>query len=111
MGSVREQFMYELELFSVNSSSDLYLSFGVYACVWIHVSILAVQNSGLFKHFPHSRFAAAFFILPLNLRRMYVIQIHGYKNVGVKSIYSQTCRKISGVISVENFVIEFCFAF
>lgn len=56
-------------------------------------------------------FVRSFVFFPLNLRRMCVIQIHEHKNVQVKSIYSQTCRKISGVISVENHFIEFCFPF
>lgn len=47
----------------------------------------------------------------LNLRRMCVIQIHGHKNVQVKSICSQTCWKISAVISVENHFIEFYSSF
>lgn len=41
----------------------------------------------------------------LNLRRMYVIQIYGKKNVRVKSIYSQTCGKNIG----SNICGKFCY--
>lgn len=76
-----------------NKQPSMY-RFGVSVCVWY----CFFRSCFLLLHLYRSECC-------LNLRRMYVIQIYGKKNVRVKSIYSQTCGKNIG----SNICGKFCY--
>lgn len=83
-----------------NKQPSMY-RFGVSVCVWY----CFFRSCFLLLHLYRSECC-------LNLRRMYVIQIYGKKKMFEwKAFIRRHAGKILEVISVENFVIEFCFPF